>query len=237
MREGLPQHILIIPDGNRRYAERHGLLPREGHRQGTKKFREISRAAFQAGIPYFTFWAASEANLLKRSKIEVGYLLSLLREELGDDELKNELVENEVRFRVLGRWSEMIGDASLESRIGKLELKTAGFKKHALTILLAYDGKREMLEAVRKIREEERGPVDFQTVKEYLWTSELPPVDLVIRTGEEDPNWAHLSSGIMMWDTVDAQFYSPKTLWPDFSREEFSRALEDYKNRRKKLGS
>src|SRR3989344_8580321 len=103
-----PRHIAIIPDGNRRWAKQHGLSAREGHRKGVTQFREISQAVLDEGIPYFTFWAASEDNLTKRSRLEVKFLLSLLRAELERELASDKFEENKVRVRIIGRYRELI---------------------------------------------------------------------------------------------------------------------------------
>ena len=128
----LPKHLVAIPDGNRRWAKNKGLVPWEGHREGVKKFWEVCEEVFQMGVPYFTFWAASEDNLKKRSRIEVKFLVLILKNELFDKSLFGRLEKNEVRLRVFGRWNEI-----LESFFAKILLVSKTKSKASLRLSLA----------------------------------------------------------------------------------------------------
>ena len=110
MKENLLRHVFVIPDGNRRWALAKGKMPWEGHSEGRKRFHDVSEAAFKAGIPYFTFWAASEDNLTKRDPLEIKFLIELLRSEL-EDSIAEKLHRDKVRLRV------QIGRASCRERV------------------------------------------------------------------------------------------------------------------------
>ena len=229
----LPQHIAVIPDGNRRWARARRLSPWEGHREGVKRFREVSEVAWQSGVPYFTFWAGSEENLLERSRIEVRFLVSLLKNELRRQLASRETEEKQIRFRLIGRWREILKDKKLNDLAEKLEEKTKNFVKCHLTILFGYDGRREMAEAIHKIKDKrEKIKADYDMIKSALWTRELPMVDVVLRTGGE-PHW---SAGFMMWHTAYSQFYFTEKFWPDFDEKEFKKALTDYARRERRFG-
>ena len=233
----LPIHVAVIPDGNRRWAKARGLMPSAGHYEGVKRFREISQAAFELGIPYFTFWAASKDNLIKRNPLEVRFLAGLLREELAGIVNLEKFVKNNVRFLALGRGKDILRDGKITELIEGLEAKTSSFTKHHLTLLFGYDGKSEMLDAVKKICKDSPRTIDLETIKKSLWTSELPQVDLVIRTGEEEKGWAHFSSGFMMWDTANAEFYFTDTLWPNFTEEKFREVVSAFSSRQRRFGA
>lgn len=233
----LPSHLAIIPDGNRRWAKQKNLLPWEGHHKGAEQFQTIARAAFKSGIPFLTLWAASEDNLLKRSKIEIRWLVKIFTDKLQDPAFFDELNQNQVRFRVLGRGREIVKNEALENTISDLEAKTRLFTQKNLTILFGYDGRREMTQALESALQENLPAVGYEDIKSRLWTRDLPSVDLVIRTGEEESDWAHWSSGFMMWDTANAEFYFTRTFWPDFSEEEFARVLSGYQKRRQARGA
>lgn len=237
MRAPFPSHLAIIPDGNRRWAKQQGLLPWEGHGAGATQFQTIARAAFKSGVSFLTQWAASEDNLLKRSKVEVGWLVKIFIEHLQKDSFFKELRENQIRFRVLGRGREIVKNDALENAIAGLEAKTGLFGQRNLTILFGYDGRTELTDAIRQLAYDNLSEIRYDDVKNRLWTADLPAVDLVIRTGEEDADWAHWSSGFMMWDTANAEFYFTKTFWPAFSEEELSKVLEAYQRRRKTGGA
>ena len=226
------QHLALIPDGNRRWARSHGLIPWKGHEKGAERFFEIAQSAFNAGISYVTFWAASVDNLTKRSGLEIKFLCSVLRRELESKRTISLLMDNHIRLRFIGEWKKLVKDDRLIAVIEKRQKETGQFTGRNLTILFGYDGKREMMEAIKKLRVSSEIPVTYDTVKESLWTGILPPVDLVIRMGGE-PHW---SAGFMMWHTADSQFYFTEKLWPDFDAKELQKAFDDYAKRERRFG-
>ena len=229
-------HIAIIPDGNRRWAKRKGVPLGEGHRIGVQTTEKIFEKALELKIPYLTFWAASYDNLLKRSKEEVKFLINLINEEFRGLLEDARVHKNEVKVRILGRFREILPKKTLKI-IEKLMEKTEKYNIFFLTFLLAYNGTDEMVEAIKEISQafkESTIKITDQIIKSFLWTRDLPPVDLVIRTGcEEDP---HNSAGFMMWHTAYSQYYFTKTLYPDFNPEEFERAINNFLERERRLG-
>ncbi len=205
----LPVHVAIIPDGNGRWAKERNLSRSEGHYEGAKRFREISKSALEMGIPYFTFWAASYNNLTKRSHSEVQALFSLLQHELETENTLSGLLEDKIKFRVVGDWFEVKHDTHLLDVIKHLERKTNNFSQYHLTLLFGYNGTAKELEIMR---------------------SALPLVDLMIRTAscEEGPNWTHNSCGLMTLLANDGRLYSPPTLWPDFTTDRFRKVIEEF---------
>jgi undecaprenyl diphosphate synthase len=147
--------------------------------------------------------------------------------------------QQQVKIDVLGRWNKLFPEKVKKSIKQAIE-KTKNYKNHQLTFLMAYSGIDEMTTAIKKIAElriknlELR--IDETLIKNNLWTKDLPPVDLVIRTGSEKPHWSHFSSGSMMWEVANAQFYFTKTLWPDFSPEEFKKAISEYPKIERRFG-
>ncbi len=182
---------------------------------------EIIRAVHEKGVPYLTIWGSSAGNLTKRPEEEVRALFSLYEKYFNQLADADETHKNNVRIRVLGRWPELTPPA-VQQAIARAVENTAKYEKWHLTFLIGYDGKDEMLRAVESIVAAGADGVEQETIKKHLWTSELPTVDLVIRTGGE-PHW---SAGLMMWDVADAQLYFTETLWPDFTPKELQRALD-----------
>ena len=229
-------HIAIIPDGNRRWAKRRGVPLYEGHRIGGQTTEKIFEKSLELKIPYLTFWAASYDNLLKRSQEEVKFLINLINEEFKGLLEDARVHKNEVKVRILGRFREVLPPKTLKI-IEKLIEKTEKYNIFFLTFLLAYNGTDEMVEAIKKISQAFKGStikITDQVIKSFLWTRDLPPVDLVIRTGcEEDP---HNSAGFMMWHTAYSQYYFTKTLYPDFNPEEFERAINNFLERERRMG-
>ncbi len=240
----LPMHVAIIPDGNRRWAKERGKPGFEGHLEGAKRFREISKTAFEMGIRYFTFWGASIDNLEKRSPEEVRFLVELLKEELGNGRFLRECLENKIRFRMPGMWHEILKDEALFRIVANVEGKTCCFNGRHLTLLFGYSGEQEMIEAISDLCESAKDGFNYPKInagwiKSFLRTCFLPPVDLVVRTGacEEGPNWSHNSSGFMIWLVTDAKVYSPPTLWPDFTVEMFRQTIADYSKAPRRFGA
>lgn len=227
----LPNHVAIIPDGNRRWARAKGLKPWEGHMVGTKLYWEIGYEALDLGVKHITFWAGSYDNLKKRSKIEVKFLIKLAITELEKPTVLEECEKYQVRFRLIGQWREFVKDKKAVAAIENLEKQTAHFTEKTQTILFAYDGKREMEDAIQTLTKNSVKATE-KTIRESIWTGGLPDVDLVIRTGGE-PHW---SAGFMMWLTANSQFYFTEKLWPDFSKKELKKALDDYESRERRLG-
>lgn len=232
----IPKHIAIIPDGNRRWARKRGGRPWLGHQAGTKTLEKILARAQELKIPYFTFWGGSWDNLTKRSKTEVNFLFRVYTERFKKILNDKRIHQNQVKVMVLGRWREILPKAT-QKVIKKVIEITKNYNHYFLTFLLAYDGRDEMVDCIRKIARQTTGnPVKItkNLIKQYLWTKDLPPVDLVIRTGcQDDP---HNSAGFMMWDTVYSQFYFTPTLFPAFSPEEFENIIKDYLSRQRRFG-
>lgn len=231
----LPKHIVVIPDGNRRWARSQGLMAFLGHEAGAKRLEEILEAALELKIPYFTFWGMSLDNVTKRSKEEVAFLFGLFEKYFNKLLENKEVDENKVKVTVLGRWREHFPER-LKNVIEEILEKTRDYDQYHLTFLMAYSGVDEMTEAIAMIANSKLQNPDLkinqEIIKNNLWTYKLPPVDLVIRTGGE-PHW---SAGLMMWDVSDAQLYFTETLWPDFSSEEFKKALEKYSKIERRFG-
>jgi len=235
----LPNHIVLIPDGNRRWARKRGLPPFFGHRQGAKTLEKILKAVLELKIPYFTFWGSSLDNVTKRSSAEVNFLFKLFERHFKKLVKDKEIYQNGVKINVFGRWEKLFPEKTKKAVKEAIE-KTKNHKNYHLTFLMAYSGIDEMTEAIKQIAKRKSQSanlkIDEELIKNNLWTKDLPPVDLVIRTASERDNWSHLSAGLMMWDIADAQFYFTKTLFPDFSVEEFKKAVEQYGQTERRVG-
>jgi len=229
----IPDHVAVIMDGNRRWAEKRSLEPNRGHEEGEDSVEEVLEKALDMGVKYVTFWALSLDNVEKRSKEEVEELMDLFKknfEKIREDE---RIHENKVRINVLGRWKETLPDKVVGS-IEKAVEATKDYSDYHLNLLIAYSGKDEMLRAIRNIVEDRDNgsEVTPDLIKENLFTSDFPEVDLMIRTGGEP----HNSTGFMMWDIADSQYYFTEKLWPDFGAEDFERAVENYRKRERRFG-
>ncbi len=226
-------HIAIIPDGNRRWAKAHRLPTFKGHEKGMANVEYILREARRMNIPYVTAWGCSRDNVTKRSISEIRFLYNIFEKNFNKMLTDEEIHKNKVRVRVIGEWPKFF-PSGLRKSIRAIEEATKTYNKFHLTFLMAYDGKREMAEAIRRAQKSSSS-VSESNLKNYLWTKDLPPVDLVIRSGESG-NFAHWSAGFLMWHTADSEFYFTKTTWPAFSAKEFRKAIKLYEKRPRNKG-
>lgn len=227
----VPNHIAIIPDGNRRWAKAHRLNPWDGHDVGFGLFESLSEEAYKHGVKYITFWTTSYDNMFNRSKTEVKYLIKLLYRELTRPDGISKFIKNKVKVNIIGEWETEVKDQKVINRIKELQEQTKNFTGSVLTFLFVYDGKREMLSAVNSLVKIGKKASE-ENLRKALWTADLPDVDLVIRTGGE-PHW---SAGFLMWHTAHSQFYFTDLLWPDFDKKELKKALAEYERRERRLG-
>ncbi len=231
--KNIPRHVVIIPDGNRRWARSQGLEPWEGHEEGAKNLEKIIQKAFNLGVKCLSFWGSSLDNLTKRPLKEKRALLNIFERYFTRLIENKEIHENEARINVIGKWEDQFPH-SLKKIIRKCIDDTKDYRKCFLNFFLAYNGDDEMVEAVKKIAEKYNSAkeVTAQTIKENLMTKDLPPVDLLIRTGGEP----HLSVGFMMWDIANAQLYFSQKLYPDFNPDDFEKAIREFQRRERRMG-
>lgn len=227
----VPTHVAIMLDGNRRWSKKNNFILSRGYEHGADQVEKNMEAAFQSGVKYFTVWALSNDNLSKRSSGEIKILQKIFREKLQKLLTSNKIEKYRVHVRILGTGIAAFNDHELTVLKKEIEEKTKNFSNFYFTILLGYDGKTEMIEAIKTMRKTKE-PVTFESVRKHLMTAPLPVVDLVIRTGGE-PHW---SGGFMMWHTGDSEFYFTKTLWPAFTPRELKKALRDFAMRRSLKG-
>lgn len=227
-----PNHLAIIPDGNRRWAKKRGLLSWQGHIKAADNIVDIIKAGFTMGIPYLTIWGGSYDNLTKRSREEINKLeevyRGLAKRVLNDPESK----EKGVRVRVLGEWADILTQETIDV-LREAEEGTKNYNLNNLTLLIGYNGDREMISAVNKLLTQGVKTVSDEVIKSNLWTKELPPVDLIIRTGGEP----HLSAGFMMWDIRYSHLYFTEKMWPDFTAKDLELAVKYYEGLEKRRGA
>lgn len=226
------KHLVIIPDGNRRWAKKKALDSKMGHEKGAERFEKLCEKIAEMKIPYFSFWGASYDNLTKRSETEINNLLKLIHKEFEKLANDDRVMENRIRINVIGKWKEIFSQDT-QKLINKCIDKTKNNDKLFLTFLLAYDGTDEMIYAINQIKEKNL-KVTKENIKNNLWTKNLPEVDFLIRTGvDEDP---HNSAGFMMWDTTYSQLYFTKTLFPDFDEKELEKTINNFNSRKRRYG-
>lgn len=231
--EKMPKHLVIIPDGNRRWARAKGLAPWAGHAAGAENTEKLIRFALKRGVDCITFWGSSIDNLTKRPVQEKKALLDIYKEYFERMLAGSDIHENEIKVNFIGRWEEQFPE-SLKRVLYALVGKTRNYEKKIINFMLAYNGDDEMLSAIAKIHDKyEKGiKITAQMVKENLMTADLPAVDYLIRTGGD----AHLSAGFMMWDMANAQLCFVPDEYPDFNEEKLEKALIEYANRQRRFG-
>lgn len=224
----VPSHVAIIPDGNRRWARERSMMPWQGHYSGASYERLVSlfKEAKRLGVKYFSIWAFSTENW-NRDKREIDELFKVFRE--GLDKLKKELVENEARFRMIGRRDRLPKD--ILSKCEELESLTKDFHKLNLQICLDYGGRDEILRAVNKIVNSGAKNIGEETFKDYLDTNDLNDPDLVIRTSGEKR-----TSGFMPFQSTYAELYFSDKYFPDFAPEDLREAIWDFSRRKRNFG-
>lgn len=234
------KHVAIIPDGNRRWARVRGIQPWLGHQVGAESTIPLLNEARKQGVKNFTLWIASFDNLTKRPKPEIDFLCNVFTEYFTRMADHPDIHREKVKVRAYGHL-EALFPAEVIKAVRKAETKTADYDNYHLSFLMGYDGRLEMVEAVKSIVNEavhanpHPKPVTQELIQSHLWTNDLPAVDLVIRTGiNNDPHW---SGGFLMWQTSYSQLYFTNKLYPDFSVQDFRLAVEDYCNRQRRLGS
>ncbi len=225
----IPQHIAIIMDGNGRWAEQHGLPRLQGHFAGTENIRPILKLLSDRGVKYVTLFTFSTENW-NRPDDEVEGLFQILWKLIERGEVQ-ELHGLNIRLRYLGRingLSPKLKDA-IEAALA-LTQENAGL---TLTIALNYGGRTEIIDAVRKMISQGIPPdkIDDRTFIQYLYISNLPDPDLIIRTGGE-----MRMSNFLLWQSAYSELYFTPTLWPDFGKDEIEEALLSYSQRQRRFG-
>src|SRR3989344_4369778 len=232
MTENIPTHIAIIPDGNRRWATSNSASALDGHTQGAEVMPIIMPHAADAGVKYVSVWGMSLDNFTKRSLGEVAGLLALFRSEFLDLATSNDIHSREVRINVIGRWKEKF-PLPVRNAVQKAIDATSHYTNHYMNFFLAYDGVDEMTQAIQSIIASGVHTVTPEIIKQHLFTKDLPPVDLIVRTGGEP----HLSAGFMMWDVTDSQLWFTEKLWPSFTTTDLDDAITEYAKRQRRKGA
>ena len=222
----LPSHVAIIMDGNGRWARRRGLPRVMGHYRGAEVAEDIVEFARELGIKHLTLYAFSTENW-NRPKEEVDTLFKLLEEYLRAK--KRKLYELNIRVKFIGRRDRI--PRNLIRLMEEIEEESKNFNGLNLNLAVDYGGRDEILRAVKKLLREDPKVINEETFSQYLDLACSPDPDLLIRTGGEQR-----VSNFLLWNIAYTEFYFTPTLWPDFTREEFIKAIEEYSRRKRKFG-
>jgi len=231
-RRSVPRHIAIIMDGNRRWAKDRGLPAIEGHRRGMIALRHVTRAASDLGVEALTVYGFSTENW-NRDAREISLLF-----ELCVYFARNELIElrrNNVRVCVIGDWESL--PAAPRSALAELQAQTAANSGLQLNLAVNYSSHAELERAVRAIARDvaagklEPDQIDETLIAQHLYTAGLPELDLLIRPGGEQR-----LSNFLLYQAAYAELIMTDVYWPDFSKDDFIRALSDYQQRERRFG-
>ena len=228
----IPKHIAIIMDGNRRWAKKRGLPSSMGHAEGANTLEKIADDCSDLGIKYLTVYAFSTENW-KRPAAEVNFIMKLL-----DRYLTNEIEtfqKNNVCVRFMGSRDGL--PKNVQEKMDNAVQKTKDNTGIILNLAINYGGQAEILEAVKKVASEVKDgllsidEINIKCFENYLYTKDLPPLDLLIRTGGDSR-----VSNFMLWQIAYAEIWNTEIYWPDFSSEFFLQAVKDFQKRDRRFG-
>jgi undecaprenyl diphosphate synthase len=229
----IPAHIAIIMDGNGRWAQEQGLQRILGHESGAETVRNITRECSRLGVGRLTLYAFSAENW-KRPLREVDFLMKLLEQYLVQE--RKEIMDNNIRFTSIGRLDELPEGVRthLQETID-LSSKNTGM---VLSLALAYGGRKEIVDAVRRlareVRDGKRKPeeIDEKAISGYLYDPQAPDPDLLIRTGGD-----LRVSNFLLWQISYTELWVTPVRWPDFKKEHLHEAIREYSKRDRRFGN
>ena len=228
----LPRHVAVIMDGNGRWAKSRGLDRSEGHVEGVNTVRKITEIASEIGIGYLTLYTFSTENW-NRPQAEVDALMNLV--VVAIERETADLIKNNVRLTMIGDFSRMPRFAY--PRLCKCIDDTSHCTGLTLVLAISYSSRWEITDAMRRIaREVEQGnmrpdEITPDTISAHMATCDMPDPDLLIRTGGD-----HRVSNFLLWQIAYSEITVVPTFWPDFSKEDFCKAVVDYQSRERRFG-
>ena len=230
----VPNHLAVIMDGNRRYAESLGLHPNEGHAVGKSTLENLSDWCHDLKIRYLTVYAFSLENFARKEE-ELDALMDLFEESFrsaGDDPRVH---ENKVRVRAIGH-RELLPQRVIQA-IEYAESRTKDYKNYNYNLAVAYGGRQEIVRSMKKIAVKiKSGELDIdqitaELISDNLYTSDLPDPDLILRTSGEER-----ISNFLLWQLAYSELYFADVFWPDMRKIDFLRAIRSFQQRKRRLG-
>lgn len=224
----LPDHIAIILDGNGTWAKKRGLKRTDGHKEGAKTLSKIAKYASDLNLKYLTVFGFSTENW-KRDKEEVDYLMRLLAVMIRVH--KNKIVEYNIKLRVIGTYDRLTAEQI--KMIEEVKEATKNCTGLNLTVAFNYGSHEEIVTAVKNIIKDgiNQDDITEDVINSYLYTKELPPVDLLIRTS----NQIRISN-FLLWQIAYSELLFMDVLWPDFTEEDLNKAIIEFNKRDRRYG-
>ncbi len=227
-----PKKIAIILDGNRRYAKKLGLNVLKGHEFGLRKLEDLFKWCQELGIKEITLYTFSTENF-NRAKKEIDYLFSLFKSEIDKIRKEKGIFKEGIRFNFIGRL-DMFPKAMKQSMLEIME-KTKKYNKLVVNFAMAYGGRQEIVDAVKKIAKEvEKGRIKPESINEGIITTNLylqSEPDLVIRPGGEKR-----ISNFLIWQSSYSELTFLDKLWPEFTKDDLIEGIEEFKKRERRFG-
>ena len=236
LNDEIPKHISIIMDGNRRFAWNRKIETNIGHKKGKEKLKEVMDWVLDLKIPYLSVYALSTENINERSQEELDSLYELYCNGLNEMSEDPKIHNMKVKVQAVGRL-EMLPD-NVRNAIKNIEEKTKNYSEFLFTVCLAYGGREEIVDAVRKVAEEHsKGEIkleeiDTNKISSKLYTANLPDPDLVIRTSGEER-----ISNFLLWQIAYSELHFTDVHWPSFSKQDLYEAIDSYQRRKRRYGS
>ncbi|MEM3227806.1 MAG: polyprenyl diphosphate synthase [Candidatus Micrarchaeaceae archaeon] len=226
--------MALIPDGNRRWAEKHGINLQQAYDLGIKKFVDFGEWLIKMGVKTLTAWALSTENVANRDKKELNILYNLYIKAVNDPKIIEKLKRNRIHVNIIGNLSVLPKRVRIE--LHKLETITSTYRDNTINLLVAYGGREDIEHAIEKIAAERRGRskhmrISEDEVKRSLLTAAVPDVDMVIRTSGEKR-----LSGLLPWQCSYSELYFAKKYWPEFNRRDLKRAVDSFSKRNRRFG-
>ncbi len=233
----MPEHIAIILDGNRRWAQNHSMNPAEGHFYGADKTENVLKWCLDLGVKTITLYAFSTENF-KRPPEEVEEIMSLFNEKLQKILKDDDIHKHQVRVKAIGRLNLLPG--TLQELVKKVEEATEEYNDRFLNIAMAYGGRAEIVDAAKEIAQKiingtmSPNEIDEETFEKHLYTAHLPKQDpdLIIRTSGEER-----LSGFLLYQSAYSELCFLDVFWPEFRRIDLLRAIRTYQKRKRRFGT
>lgn len=235
--EKKPSHIVLLPDGNRRWAKERNLPSIRGHLAGYENIKRFCHWCQEKEIKVMTAFGFSSENW-NRPKNEVKYLMRLLERGLIEEMVKykrgkgeNLLFSNRVKVRIIGQRERL--PLSLQKVIDRIENLTKNNKGSILNLAISYSGRWDIIQAIKKITKNKipTRKINEELFNGYLSTANLPAPDLIIRT-----SGVERLSNFLLWQSAYSELYFSNKYWPDFNKNDFNKALKEYNQRQRRFG-
>lgn len=224
----LPQHIGFIIDGNRRWAKKNGLSPREGHTAGYETIKEVILDVVGRGVPYISIYVFSTENW-HRSGPEIKWLMSLMTRTLTED--LHIFIEHNIRLRIAGTRLRL--GLGVKKAIDRAEAETKYMTGGTVVVCFNYGGHQEIIDAVNRLHTtlSVHKKVTAQIFEQFLYTPDVPPCDLIVRTSGEQR-----LSNFMLWRSAYSELLFIDKTWPDMTKADITAILKEYARRKRRFG-